>query len=346
MELGRKLLIAKGEYKNKNHSRVISELGNVIESKQSSMTRQEIYDVLSLLTKVNLLRIYMGIVHGTYTTYLVVYREEGLQKSRTMPAVYIFTSHGRSCQIWELTERKQPKLYQGIWYGISKVLETGMSLLLIETNAKLTTHRLRLRAVYETFLLWFMMGKCVSNMILPCHLIANTANWQAWKNQWIAKAAMHCLLRCRWPCTTSSGTQILFPWSTTLRYTVWNPMYPLRSHAQVASTSSSLRFGCYYQRSFRIWRIPPTMKLPRPSKISLPKPWSPCMMNWESERYVVFVKVSKMCFVNDFSSHFFIFIRHLLEASLESFGNRKQNPISDWHLSMLPLPVRFTSGCE
>lgn len=55
MELGRKLLIAKSEYKNKNYSRVISELGNVIESKQSSMTRQEIYDVLSLLTKVNLL---------------------------------------------------------------------------------------------------------------------------------------------------------------------------------------------------------------------------------------------------------------------------------------------------
>ncbi|KAI7879176.1 hypothetical protein K492DRAFT_208427 [Lichtheimia hyalospora FSU 10163] len=51
MELGRKLLIAKSEYKNKNYSRVISELGNVIESKASSMTRQETYDVLSLLTK-------------------------------------------------------------------------------------------------------------------------------------------------------------------------------------------------------------------------------------------------------------------------------------------------------
>lgn len=52
MELGRKLLIAKSEYKNKNYSRVISELGNMIESKQSSMTQQETYDVLSLLTKV------------------------------------------------------------------------------------------------------------------------------------------------------------------------------------------------------------------------------------------------------------------------------------------------------
>ena len=52
MELGRKLLVAKSEYKNKNYSIVISELGNVIESKASSMTQQETYDVLSLLTKV------------------------------------------------------------------------------------------------------------------------------------------------------------------------------------------------------------------------------------------------------------------------------------------------------
>lgn len=182
-------------------------------------------------------------------------------------------------------------------------------------------------------------------MTFACYLVANTVNWQAWRKRWIAKAATHSLLRCRWQCITFSGILILSPWSTTSRYTAWNPTYPLKSHDQVASISSSWRFGCYYRRSSRIWRMLPTMKQPRPSKISLPRPWSPCMMNWESEKYVVPVKVSKVLF-NDSLLIFFLFIRHILEAPFESFGNREQNPISNWHLSMLPLSVRFTSGCE